>query len=64
VLHVDEDDWKGVAYGLPGGDVLVFDLEAAGFVLIDGVSGDRIGRLDTDIKSMSRSMLYGVEDEK
>ena len=60
---VDEDDWGGVAYGLPGGRILVFDYEGAGAVLLDGGTGERIGRVDAGLETMSRSMIYAVEDE-
>jgi outer membrane protein assembly factor BamB len=62
-FHVDQDDWTGFAYGLPSGDILVLGYEALDLIVIDGTSGERIGRLDVSIKSMSSSMLYGVDDE-
>jgi outer membrane protein assembly factor BamB len=63
-FEVDDDDWAGVAYGLPGGRILVFDYESGGAILLDGGTGERIGRVDAVVDTMSRSMIYAADENE
>jgi outer membrane protein assembly factor BamB len=63
-FDVDEDDWGGIAYGLPGGRILVFDDESGGAVLLDGGSGERIARVDAVLDTMSKSMLFAADEDE
>jgi outer membrane protein assembly factor BamB len=61
-FRVDHDDWQGIGFQLPNGDILMYDFERLTAQILDGDDGKSRGRLDAQFETAARSVLYDADE--
>jgi outer membrane protein assembly factor BamB len=62
-FRVDHDDWQGIGFQLPGGDILMYDFESLTGAVLDGGDGKSRGRIDVQFETVVRGMLYDADED-